>query len=92
MSAPHRRYRPPRHYADENWVFNVVDGPICADNYIWWAISGSGIHGWVAERNNAVDFILDFRRTELTCTEPLDLAVGEEITLARNVRIRTPHP
>lgn len=29
--------------------FNVLDGPECADNYVWWHIDLDGVQGWTAE-------------------------------------------
>ena len=30
-------------------VIDVIGGPICADQYVWWQVSASGQGGWVAE-------------------------------------------
>ncbi|NDJ75917.1 MAG: VWA domain-containing protein [Chloroflexi bacterium] len=29
--------------------FNVLDGPICADGYLWWLVQNSQAYGWSAE-------------------------------------------
>lgn len=30
-------------------VIDIVGGPICADEYVWWQVSANGQGGWVAE-------------------------------------------
>ncbi|PJF23374.1 MAG: hypothetical protein CUN56_01215 [Phototrophicales bacterium] len=71
-----------------NDYFTVTDGPVCADNYIWWGIRNARLSGWVAERNNALTFIIDYESAEIVCPTPRDLTIGDEIELAYNVRIR----
>ncbi|MBZ0293308.1 MAG: DUF3160 domain-containing protein [Anaerolineae bacterium] len=33
-------------------IFDVVDGPICADSINWWQISQFNVFGWIAESSN----------------------------------------
>lgn len=33
----------------EGQIFDVLDGPICADGYAWWQIDLEGLVGWAAE-------------------------------------------
>jgi dipeptidyl aminopeptidase/acylaminoacyl peptidase len=33
----------------EGQIFDVLDGPICADGYAWWEIDLEGMAGWAAE-------------------------------------------
>ncbi|MBZ0286116.1 MAG: hypothetical protein K8I30_00775, partial [Anaerolineae bacterium] len=30
-------------------IFRVVDGPRCADSYVWWQVDYAGTQGWMAE-------------------------------------------
>jgi hypothetical protein len=30
-------------------IFRVLDGPRCADNYVWWEVDYAGTTGWLAE-------------------------------------------
>ncbi|NDJ75918.1 MAG: VWA domain-containing protein [Chloroflexi bacterium] len=30
-------------------TFNVLDGPICADGYMWWLVQNNEVYGWTAE-------------------------------------------
>ncbi|MBI5929748.1 MAG: SH3 domain-containing protein [Chloroflexi bacterium] len=34
-------------------IFNVIGGPICADNLYWWQVDRSGMIGWLAEGSNS---------------------------------------
>ena len=36
----------------ENSLFRVVDGPVCADGFLWWRIDAPGVNGWTAEGQN----------------------------------------
>lgn len=72
----------------QNDYFIVTGGPICADNYTWWGIRNSRLSGWVAERNNALTFIVDYESANIVCPTPHELVIGDEIELAYNVRVR----
>ncbi len=71
--------------------FIVLEGPVCADNFLWWQIRGHGLTGWVAERNAAISFIISVDRATVSssCPPPLELVIGEEIELITGVRIRS---
>lgn len=70
--------------------FTIQEGPVCTANYNWWRVSGHGVNGWVAERSSAMNFIIyvDPSTAAPTCSTPLRLAVGDEVTLMGGVRIR----
>lgn len=75
----------------ENRIFTVLEGPRCADNYIWWRITGHNVTGWVAERDRQQDFIRFFDpdpNRPLDCLTPLALRLNEAIEVTANVRIR----
>lgn len=36
-------------YYDEEKLVRVIDGPVCANGYNWWRVSGVGEPGWVIE-------------------------------------------
>lgn len=53
--------------------FRVLDGPECADNYVWWHIEIDGVPGWTAE------FDPSARRYWLEpLTQPVDPALDEQ--------------
>lgn len=70
--------------------FRVLEGPICADNYFWWRVRGSGVTGWVVERSAAQVFFIFITplNTPVVCPTPLNLSIGEEIELVTGVRVR----
>lgn len=59
-------------------LFRVVDGPRCADGYVWWQVDYVGATGWTAEGSAAnVDYWLEpLGSAELVSddTAPADLA------------------
>jgi hypothetical protein len=69
------------------YEFTVMGEAVCADNYVWWPVSSRSIGGWVAERNNNMDFILNYTEDQ-PCAVPVNVAAGEKITLLGNMRIR----
>lgn len=42
--------------------FTVLDGPICADNRIWWRVEYRNLIGWVVEAGDAGYFVEPLRR------------------------------
>lgn len=38
-------------------VFDVLDGPVCADGYWWWRISYQGTRGWTVQGDGQEDWI-----------------------------------
>lgn len=80
--------------------YNIIGGPVCADNYTWWMIEmtftrGTALEpeyitmrGWIVERTVDTSFILGYNTAGRECVVALNLVVGEKITLVRNVRLR----
>lgn len=52
----------------EGTAFQIVSGPVCADNYNWWQIQAGNLSGWVAEGADGVYF-----------AEPVTAAVGPTV-------------
>ena len=42
---------------DEGTDFNVLEGPVCADNIYWWHIQAAVMNGWVAEGQSGDYFV-----------------------------------
>lgn len=73
----------------QNHDFVVIDGPVCADDYIWWGVRSAQYTGWVAERNVNITFVRDFDLPRPTvCANPLPLSIGQTIETTANVRVR----
>lgn len=45
---------------DGDTVFTVLGGPVCADGFNWWSISGAGVTGWTASGNLAEYWVLPY--------------------------------
>lgn len=80
-------------YTAESMTFSVTGGPVCANDFNWWQITGPGNPGWVAEGRPGEYFIFDSGFTiSGTQTAPCgDRAVyvpGERIVLFKGVRVR----
>lgn len=70
---------------------SIVEGPVCAEGFNWWRVSGTGNPGWVAEGrpDQAGYFILaQSAAPGRTCDSRYTFAVGQTVTLIANARIR----
>ncbi|NWF69547.1 MAG: SH3 domain-containing protein [Chloroflexi bacterium] len=43
-----------------NTIFDVLDGPVCADGYNWFYIRYDDLEGWIAEGDNTSYFVEPF--------------------------------
>ncbi|MEO0563323.1 MAG: SH3 domain-containing protein, partial [Chloroflexota bacterium] len=46
-------------------VFTVLDGPACADGFVWWQVDHDGLVGWTVEGTPSEYWIVHYR-TELS--------------------------
>ncbi len=67
----------------------IIDGPVCANDHVWWGVQSETFTGWMAERNVNITF---FRDTTLpqspVCASPLPIVIGETVNTTANVYIR----
>jgi len=78
---------------DENVPATVEEGPVCADGYNWWRISGiaAGNPGWVAEGRPDRDgryLVYALPGEDLSCDPFYNIAVGKTVELLYNLRVR----
>jgi hypothetical protein len=74
-------------YYQSSVTVRIVDGPVCNNNYNWWAVKGPGNDGWVAEGRPGDYWI---RLAELPgpkCSSPAQLAVGKRAVNFRDLRV-----
>ena len=45
---------------DATEIFQVVDGPTCADGFNWWQVVNNGVMGWLAEGDGETYFVEPF--------------------------------
>jgi uncharacterized protein YraI len=92
-SAP-TRSSPFTHYTTARTSVTVLDGPVCADGYNWWRVSGAGEPGWVAEGRPDTGYFLrvgaaaDAAADAVACGAGSANRAGGEAELALNTRVR----
>lgn len=78
----------------EDRIFTVLEGgPVCADGYNWYPITGHGVTGWTSEgTRDGVRYWLRLDRRagepEIACLTPLNLVEGNRFNVNVNVRLR----
>lgn len=77
-------------YYDHQVLLRVVDGPVCANNYNWWFVSGVGHPGWVVEGRPGRYFIDPYINPQTTnCAAPsATIRVGGELRTVTGSRLR----
>jgi hypothetical protein len=69
----------------------VAEGPVCANGFNWWRVTGIREPGWVAEGrpdNYLLRFPIGGDDAEDACTVPLDISIGEQVRLLSGLRVR----
>jgi hypothetical protein len=69
-------------------VLRVGDGPVCADGYNWWFVSGSGDPGWVIEGRPGRYFLTQLIEPGQNCPIPQPLTIGSSAVNARDLALR----
>ncbi len=75
-------------YTTQLTVLRVQDGPVCADGYNWWYVSGSGEPGWVIEGRPGRYFLTQLVEPGQNCPEPQALTIGGSAVNAVNLTVR----
>jgi len=80
-------------YNTESVTVEIFDGPVCAENRIWWFVDGLGLQnpGWVKEFVPDIGYFIIPAEGELPtpCSAETTLAVGRPAEVYLNTRIRT---
>jgi len=92
------RYRPSDSsawmgYNTESVTVEILEGPVCNENRIWWRVDGLGLQnpGWVKEFVPDIGYFIYPAEGELAvdCTAETTLAIGRPAEVYLNTRIRT---
>ena len=82
-------------YFSEQRRVRLIGGPVCADDLVWWQITGFGGEpgaqsGWVIERARTGQIYISpaIIAPNEPCYAPLPLAVGDQVTALTGVRLR----
>jgi hypothetical protein len=80
----------PVNYYPSAVVLHLDSGPICADGYNWWQVSGVGQPGWVVEGKPRAYYLSPYYSPETTnCAAPLDtVQPGGQLQTVTGSRVR----
>lgn len=77
-------------YFDEQVRLTLVDGPVCANGYNWWRVSGIREPGWVVEGTPGRYFLQAFEAPVELCYPPTEgVRAGGQLRTLFNIRLRT---
>lgn len=77
------------YYVAENIDVQIVEGPICADGFNWWRVTGIDNSGWVVEgRADIGYFLFSYNTGAVGCAPLYQNAVGKNAELLLNARVR----
>lgn len=82
-------------YSPDRIAAVVIGEPQCADGYIWWnverAVGTPIFKGWVAQGTPRKQFLFANAQppTDLPCTTPLNLVIGQAVSLFDGARLRS---
>ena len=68
----------------------IQEGPVCDQGYNWWRVTGTGNPGWVAEGRPDEGYWILYSgaATSASCENPYDFAIGQQVDLQYNARVR----
>ncbi len=71
-------------------TLTVIEGPVCADGFNWWHVSGNGEPGWVVEGKPGRYFLQPLVDPNTTnCAAPLDtIQAGGQVRIVTGSRLR----
>jgi len=69
-------------------ILTVADGPVCANGYNWWYLTGAGQPGWAIEGRGTRAFITILPTEDTSCQPALNLTIGEPAIMFTGVRLR----
>lgn len=77
-------------YYPDAVILTIDQGPVCADGWNWWHVSGSGEPGWVVEGKPGRYFLQSVIDPNTSnCATPLDtIALGGQIRAVTGSRVR----
>lgn len=80
-------------YNTESVTVEILDGPVCNQNRIWWKVAGLGLQnsGWVKEFIPDIGYLVIPAENEAPnpCIADTTLAIGRPAEVYLNTRIRT---
>lgn len=77
------------YYVAENINVTIVEGPVCADGFNWWRVTGTDNPGWVVEgRADIGYFLFSYGARPVGCAPLYQNAVGKSAELLLNTRVR----
>ncbi len=75
-------------YYTQLTVLRVQDGPVCADGYNWWYITGAGEPGWAIEGRPGRYFLTQLVEPGQNCPVPQPMTIGGSAVNSRNLTLR----
>ncbi|GAB4511732.1 MAG: hypothetical protein OHK0046_10230 [Anaerolineae bacterium] len=68
-------------------VFQVLDGPICSDGFVWWQVRFNGSDGWTVEGDGSSYFLEPVSAADISTPTATTPAASEECTLEPRLEI-----
>ncbi|GAB1422034.1 hypothetical protein MASR2M15_22410 [Anaerolineales bacterium] len=80
-------------YTNNRQLVHITDGPVCADGYLWWKVSGVPIAGWIAQGRADIGTLMYRPDESNACRNAAPLLVNNTAETAYYVKLRAEsHP